>query len=211
VAQTEAQRVASEAKSQVHGLLDQATSQLEDQTRTQRDRLVQTLRSVGDDLEQMAGNSQGGTGADLVREAADRVRDLSSRVDGREPRELLDEVRGYARRRPGTFLFGALAAGVVVGRLTRGAKDANSGSAGGPLSGSASGSVGVSTPVGTAPDGYGTASGTPLAGTGTPMTAPAYPEGSVPADQIDAGLPSPGRSVAGDTTWAETRTRGDLS
>jgi hypothetical protein len=32
---------------------------------------------------------------------------------------LLDEVRGFARRKPGTFLLVAAAAGVVAGRLTR--------------------------------------------------------------------------------------------
>jgi hypothetical protein len=197
VAQGEVQKVAYEAKSQVHVLVNQATSQVEDQTRTQRDRLVGTLRSVGDDLEQMAGNSQGGTAADLVREAADRVRDLSSRVDGREPRELLEDVRSFARRKPGTFLLGALAAGVVAGRLTRGAKDASSGSD----SSSATGSVG------TAPSGYGTAAGTPLAGTGIPEQTPAYPDEGADA----RGLPNPAGSVAGETTWADTRTRGDLS
>jgi len=37
-------------------------------------------------------------------------------------------VRGFARRRPGTFLLGALAAGIVAGRLARGAKDGSSSS-----------------------------------------------------------------------------------
>jgi hypothetical protein len=49
---------------------------------------------------------------------------MASHLDGKEPSELLDDVRQFARRRPGTFLLGALAAGVVVGRLTRGAKAA---------------------------------------------------------------------------------------
>jgi len=40
-------------------------------------------------------------------------------------------VRGFARRKPGVFLGSALVAGVVAGRLTRGAKEAQSGSAGG--------------------------------------------------------------------------------
>lgn len=39
---------------------------------------------------------------------------------------MVDQVRGFARRRPGTFLLGALALGVVAGRLGRGAKDAQS-------------------------------------------------------------------------------------
>jgi hypothetical protein len=55
---------------------------------------------------------------------SDRARQVGARLDGREPQELLDDVRGFARRRPGTFLLGSLAAGVLVGRLLRGAKDA---------------------------------------------------------------------------------------
>ncbi|MEK8109106.1 phage holin family protein [Micromonospora sp. M12] len=41
-------------------------------------------------------------------------------LDEREPGEVLDEVRTYARRNPGTFLAGAAVAGLLVGRLTRG-------------------------------------------------------------------------------------------
>ena len=130
VAQGEAQRVASEAKFQTQHLLQQATSQVEEQSRTQKDRLVGTLRTLSDDLDQMAGRSEGGgVATDLVREVAGRARGLTSSLDAREPRELLEDVRAYARRRPGTFLVGALLAGVVAGRLTRGAREAQSGSA----------------------------------------------------------------------------------
>jgi hypothetical protein len=41
-------------------------------------------------------------------------------LEHREPGDLLDEVRRFARRRPGTFLVGAAVAGALVGRLTRG-------------------------------------------------------------------------------------------
>jgi hypothetical protein len=142
VASQEAQRVASEAKSQVRGLVDQATTQVEEQSRTQLDRLVETLRSFGDDLEKMASQSDGGPASGLAHEAADRLRGFSSHLEGRAPRDLLDDVRGFARRRPGTFLLGALTAGVVAGRLTRGAKEAQSGSYGGSYGGAYAGSYG---------------------------------------------------------------------
>jgi F0F1-type ATP synthase membrane subunit b/b' len=198
-AQDEARRVASEARSQARGLLDQATSQVEDQSRTQRDRLVDVLRSVGDDLDTMASHSDGGTASDLVHEVADRAKALSSRLDGREPRELLEDVRGFARRRPGTFLLGALVAGVVAGRLTRGARDASSGNGGGltgtgTRTGTTIGSGESSMPavsfpeqtsVGTRPTPtrtHGTATGDPLAGTGIPPTEPVYPGGAEVSD-----------------------------
>lgn len=126
VAKDEAQQVTQEAKQQARGLVDEAMTQVDDQSRAQRDRLVEKLRTFSDDLDHMADQGERpGVAADLSREIASRARDLCDQVDGREPRELLDEVRGFARRRPGTFLLGALAAGVVAGRLGRGAKQAH--------------------------------------------------------------------------------------
>lgn len=122
VAVEEVQNVAGEAKDQVRHLVDETRGQVQDQATTQRDRLVDTLRTFGDDLDTMA--SQGGTSglaAQVARQAADRARSFGSSLDGREPRELLDDLRDLARRRPGMFLLGALAAGVVAGRLARGA------------------------------------------------------------------------------------------
>ena len=53
-----------------------------------------------------------------------RVHDVAGWLESRNPGEIVDELRGIARRRPGAFLLSAAAAGVVAGRLTRGAVDA---------------------------------------------------------------------------------------
>jgi hypothetical protein len=45
-------------------------------------------------------------------------------MDQRGVEGVLDDVRSFARRRPGVFLLGAGIAGFAVGRLVRGAKDA---------------------------------------------------------------------------------------
>ena len=140
VAQGEAARVASEASSQVRGLVSQATAQVEEQSRTQLGRLAELLQSFGEDLERMA--SQGdGPAAGLAREAADRTQGLAAQLEGREPRDVLEDVRSFARRRPGVFLAGSLVAGVVAGRLTRGAKAAQDGSSSGAPSGSLAGTA----------------------------------------------------------------------
>jgi len=136
VAQGEAKKVASEASTQVRGLLHETTTQLEDQGRTQRDRLVELLRSLGDDLDTMASSADNTMASNLAHEVADRSRGLSRQLDGREPRELLEDVRSFARRKPGVFLAGSLVAGVIAGRLARGAKDAGSSSSGSPTYGS---------------------------------------------------------------------------
>src|SRR5690606_13963392 len=111
---------------QFMSLFSDATSQVDDQSRAQKDRLAETLRTFGDDLGSMA-EQGGGLAADLAQEVAQRARALSTRLQDKEPQDLLEDVRGYARRKPGTFLLGALAAGVVAGRVARSAKAAKDG------------------------------------------------------------------------------------
>ncbi|WKN49361.1 hypothetical protein [Nocardioides sp. Arc9.136] len=145
-------QAAEQARNVVNDTLGQVTTQAQDQARTQRDRLVTTLSTLGDDLDGMAEQAPGGLATDLTRQAAQQVRSFGSRLDGREPTELLDDVRRFARQRPGTFLLGALAAGVVAGRLVRGAGDGIAGAAAAP-----------STPTyGTTPT-YGSTPTTPVA------------------------------------------------
>jgi hypothetical protein len=177
----EAQRVASEASAQVRGLVSEATVQVEEQSRTQLGRLVETLQSFSEDFERMASQGEGpATG--LAREAADRTLTLASHLEGCEPRDLLEDVRSFARRRPGAFLAGSLVAGVVAGRLTRGAKaaqDSNHDSA----HDFTRTSDGLGSPVG--PDGFAYES------------AGAGPE----VDLDRTGLPNPASSVAPGATY----------
>ncbi len=192
VAKGEAQNVANEAKHHARGLVDEARGQVDEQSRTQRDRLVGTLSSFSDDLEKMADNSQTpGMASDLVRQVADRARDLGQHLDGREPAQILDDVRGFARRRPGTFLLGALAAGVVAGRVTRGARDARSEDSGASAPGAEyAGSVG--SPY---DEPRGTATGTPTAGTPRPDGPLA-----APAAGTEEAAPTRGSDVHPNTT-----------
>jgi hypothetical protein len=125
VAAEQASNVAGEARSQAQGLMRQAGQEVETQSRQQKDRLAGGMRTFSDDLEQMASQGSGMAGQ-LAHEVAQRARAFSTHLEQREPRDLLEDVRDFARRKPGTFLLGALAAGVVAGRLARGAKDAQS-------------------------------------------------------------------------------------
>ena len=69
----------------------------------------------------MARNSeQDGVATDLARQAADKARQAAGWLADRDPGSLLDEVRSFARKKPGTYLAIALGAGVLAGRLTRG-------------------------------------------------------------------------------------------
>jgi hypothetical protein len=130
VAQTageHAQEVKDEAVRQARDLLGEARQQLNEQAGQQHRSLVSNLRSLGSELGGMAEQSSGsGVATEVVGQARDRVDSLANWLDGREPGQILDEVRSFARRRPGLFLVGALAAGMVAGRVTRGVVAAHS-------------------------------------------------------------------------------------
>jgi hypothetical protein len=120
-AQDRAKDVMHEGKRQARNLLGEAQDQLRDQAGAQQNSLVKNLRSLGDELRSMSERGeQNGVASDLVGQAGERAHGVASWLDDREPGQLLDELRDFARRRPGVFLAGAVALGVVAGRLTRG-------------------------------------------------------------------------------------------
>lgn len=121
VAKEQATGVASEAADQAKNLYDQTRQELKGQASTQQQRLAEGVRSLSSELESMANGGNAGPAADLVREASSRARDVAGWLDQRDPGALLQEVTDFARRRPGTFLAIAAGAGLIAGRLTRGA------------------------------------------------------------------------------------------
>jgi len=118
--------VAGEAKYQARNLVDQTRSQLRDQANSQQSQLASRLNGWASELGSMASKSDdSGPMTDLAQEASRRVGEISHWLDNHEPSDLLDEVKRFARRRPVAFLALAAAAGVVAGRVTRGAVAAN--------------------------------------------------------------------------------------
>lgn len=140
------------------------------------------------------------------------VEAFADRLQNREPAELLDEVRSFARRKPGLFLLGAAAAGVLAGRLTRGIQAAHSDSSG-------NGSAGYRAQTNyvdpaptysdyTATSDYTSGSEFSTAGTGytgaaagTPLPPPPYgtvpPAGGVVPPATPAGWDDPSRRPGG--------------
>lgn len=193
VAQTatdQARQVVAETGRQARDLLGEAQGHARDQASTQQQRAAQQLHSVADEVGQMAGQGgQSGVATEFARQAADRLHGAASWIEQREPADLLDEVRHFARRRPGAFLIGAAVAGLAAGRLTRGLKDRGTGQ----------------------PDhGPGTVPGVPAASTvdpaGVPGTAyptetypagPGYPAGTEPIDPAAPAYPAEPGYAAG--------------
>ncbi len=120
----EASRVTSEAAEQTKRLLGEARTELQRQASTQQHRAAEGIRTVGSELRQMANSSEEhGLAADVVGQVAARVTSAANWLDSREPGSIIDEVKSFARRRPGLFIVLALGAGVVAGRLAKALTD----------------------------------------------------------------------------------------
>ena len=126
VAKSEVSHVAAEAKYQTRNLVDQTRSQLRGQVNNQQSQLASKVHGLASELGSMASKSdESGPMTDLAQEAARRGGEIAHWLETHEPADVLEEVKRFARRRPVAFLALAAAAGVVAGRVTRGAVAAN--------------------------------------------------------------------------------------
>jgi hypothetical protein len=214
VAQTataEVQNVAGEARSQVASLYQQVRSDVTDQAGSQQRRAADGLHGLAGELQQMADSAQqGGMATGLARQAAERLDDVAGWLEQREPTDVLEDVKRYARRNPGTFLAAAAVLGFVGGRLTRGLRDdasdhgqqartdgsASTGMGDLPMTTATYGSAGIydaAGGVGTASAGYGGRPG-PAAETytsaGVAVSTPGYEEPVVTPASDEVGVPA---------------------
>lgn len=217
VAKDQASNVTAEAGRQAKELLDQARSELTGQAAAQQQRLAEKIGALGEELHSMAeGGENPGIAADLARHGSRAAQDVASWLSDREPGALVDELKTFARRRPGAFLVAAVGAGLVAGRLTRGLKD-SSGNGGGAEQEAFGGTQGRSydpSPYGNPAYGtqqYGTeAYGTPSYTTATSGTAPygtpSYnsPGVSVPAGSTESEVARPYASSEDDGSGFRT-------
>jgi len=202
----QAKQVAHETQRQAKDLLDQGRYQVREQAITQQQKAGQSLTSLAQELRGLAdGTSSGAPGParDLLQQASGMVDDFAHKLQTRDPGELLDEVRSFARRKPGLFLLGAAAAGVLAGRLTSGVKAAHSDSAPSGTSAYRAQSNYVDpTPsyADTTSTYTGTSAGYSAAGS-APLPPPPYgtvpPEGSVVPPAAPAGWDDPARRPGG--------------
>ena len=156
VAKDQASNVAAEATAQAKDLFGQTRTELQEQAATQQQRIASGIRALSEELGSMATNAdQSGTASQLAQQASQRAGDVAGWLEDRDPGSVLQEVASFARRRPGAFLAIAAGAGLLAGRLTRGAvaaaKDDSDDSSGAATSASAYDTAADDYPVAGAP------------------------------------------------------------
>ena len=117
----QARAVATDAKDQARQMVGSAKQQVRDQASEQSHKAASSLRDLGDQLQRMV-SGEGpaeGPAADIARQAAQTVQRFADSLENRRPEELLDDVKRFARQRPGVFVLGALGAGFLAGRVLR--------------------------------------------------------------------------------------------
>lgn len=124
-AKEKAHDVVHEASERARGLIGRTRIELKAQAETQQQRLAGGLRSLGDEMGQMAdGSQEPGYATTLIRHAGDATTQAAQWFEDREPDTIWREVEDFARRRPGMFIAMAAGAGLLVGRFLRSMKDA---------------------------------------------------------------------------------------
>ncbi|MFE9398317.1 hypothetical protein [Streptomyces flavidovirens] len=136
----QAKAVTDEARQQAGTAVRDLRGRVNDEVQGQAERAVGTLRKWADDLDGMAQNAPSDSPVrSLAATAADGGHRAADYLDRNGLDGVMDDVRGFARRRPGVFLGGAALAGLAVGRLAKAGK-AQSGGDGGPTAGGDGGS-----------------------------------------------------------------------
>ena len=123
----QSKEVAAETARKARDLYGQVRSEVSDQAGVQQRRAVDGLYALGKEVAKMADQGgQSGPATQAARQTANRINQAAQWLEHREPGHVLDEVKDFARRRPGVFFVGAAVLGVLAGRLTRNLTPASS-------------------------------------------------------------------------------------
>jgi len=121
-AKQQSQELAQQARRQASDLANrgtkQAKSQLANQKHEASQRMVPVQTALRETAQQLRKQGQGSVG-NYADRAADQVERFSTYLRETDVDEIMDEVRDFARRRPGLFLGGAAAAGFLATRFLK--------------------------------------------------------------------------------------------
>lgn len=120
-ARDSATQVKEEAAVQTRRVAREAADAAKREAHDQTSRAASALQRTGDQLQALGEGrpDEAGPVGDYVQRAASQVQDWAQRIESRGLDGVLADLQRFARRKPGTFLLGAAAAGMVAGRLAR--------------------------------------------------------------------------------------------
>ena len=121
VAKEQARSVVVDARDQAAAVIGTGRDALHAQAAEQAKTISTTLSELSDQLSTMADTSDEPDArvAEFARSAADTLARSARRLDSGGVDGLIDDVKRFARNRPGAFLIGSIAAGFAVGRLVK--------------------------------------------------------------------------------------------
>ncbi|MGW4641842.1 hypothetical protein ACWEN6_25215 [Sphaerisporangium sp. NPDC004334] len=112
--------VAGEVRNQAGQAIGQLRGRAAQEVDSQTRKAVQGIRQWADDLSAMAENGKPESPVRTVtHHVADTGRRAADYLEEHGVAGVTDDVQRFARRRPGVFLAGAVAAGFLVGRLAK--------------------------------------------------------------------------------------------
>ena len=117
----QAKAVAGEAREQFGELLGKTQDELRGRAQEQSDRAAGALRTLAGQISALSeGRSEeAGPLKGYLIEAQGKVERFAERLADRGPQGALEDLAGFARRRPAVFLLLAGGAGFAIGRITR--------------------------------------------------------------------------------------------
>ncbi|MET7451512.1 hypothetical protein ABZT03_06365 [Streptomyces sp. NPDC005574] len=122
----QARTVVGEARQQAGTVVDDLRGRAMEEAEGQTRRAADVLRQWSHDLSGLAEHAQDESPArSLAAQAADRGHRAADYLEKQGVEGIVSDLQGFARRRPGAFLGGALLAGLAVGRLAKVAKGAS--------------------------------------------------------------------------------------
>ncbi|RLQ88723.1 hypothetical protein [Notoacmeibacter ruber] len=121
-ASSEASRASSDIKAEAAHLADKAKQEGLHQAERGKETAASTVNDFAASVRAAAdklGERDQSMSANLVREAARGLEDVSGAISGRSVGEIVNNVSGFARRQPTAFMVGAALTGIALGRFAR--------------------------------------------------------------------------------------------
>lgn len=123
-----ARDIKEQAGTHVRGIAGEAGRQLRGRVEQETKHASGALNQAGAQLQALAEGrvDDAGVFGEYAQQAAQTVNRWAESIEDRGLDGLLDDLRSVARRRPGAFLLGAVAAGVIAGRFGRNLREETS-------------------------------------------------------------------------------------